>query len=659
MNKKECAIIDTCVLLSDPDVIVRAAQIGFPVLTNIVFEEIDYNKDRIKRNPDDMRAKRAASIFRKLKHQTPSTLDAMPCGKALQDGDTLYKYEFESAPLFVITRSNYRTNTSNDAKIREVSKDYDLILVTEDGGNKTLADLDGIRAVVWAPKSKRAQETYSAKPQSAAKARPFKRVSSITEPRGLATQPLTIPAEGDHIMIGSNSQSIELGRQIGAGGEGQVFELVGDSRVAKIYHADQLTANRIAKLDLMASRAVSRKEVCWPEQLVYSLDKCAVGYVMQRAHGYPLQKSVFVKPLLLERFPNWRRENLVNTCIALLEHLQYLHSLNVLVGDINPMNVLVHGDGNEVFIVDADSFQVEGFPCPVGTVNFSPSQLQNVNFKSILRSKDDELFAIATMLFMILVPGKPPYSQQGGESPEKNIIEANFPYPLGDDHKSKNVSPGPWRYIWSHLPYRLKELFHKAFRENQRIVIDEWLAALRAYKNDISKEYVSNDLFPAGHKVPKGQGVNATCTRQGCGRTFEMFRDNFEDLKDRGQSPICPECLRVLELERLARTAAAASDTNEKKGTAPLKPRQTVFSNLRKAGANSSSKRSRAQSQRTNSSPQKNSSKQTTTNDSGLKTLAVFAAVVIALGLMFGWWIIPVVLVVLVLIGFLGGKLPH
>lgn len=152
-----------------------------------------------------------------------------------------------------------------------------------------------------------------------------------------------------------------------------------------------------------------------------------MGYVMQKAHGHPLQKSVFVKPLLSQRFPQWQRENLVNVCISFLEHMQYLHDLNVLVGDINPMNVLVDGDGTSVFIVDTDSFQVEGFPCPVGTVNFSPPHLQNKNFKSILRTEDDELFAIATMLFMILVPGKPPYSQQGGESPEKNILEANYP----------------------------------------------------------------------------------------------------------------------------------------------------------------------------------------------------------------------------------------
>ncbi|QHA11698.1 hypothetical protein GQR99_16040 [Cereibacter sphaeroides] len=190
----------------------------------------------------------------------------------------------------------------------------------------------------------------------------------------MALPQVTPPGEGDTVKLGLSGPSIRLGKQLGAGGEGQVYELVGDGRVAKIYHADQLSANRIAKLQLMASREVSRRGICWPEQLVYASKGAAVGYVMQRAHGHPLQKSLFVKPLLAQRFPQWQRQNLVNVCISFLEHLQYLHALNVLVGDINPMNVLVDGDGTSVFIVDADSYQVEGFPCPVRTVNFSPSE---------------------------------------------------------------------------------------------------------------------------------------------------------------------------------------------------------------------------------------------------------------------------------------------
>lgn len=659
--KKECAIIDTCVLLSDPDVVVRAAQIGFPILTKTVFDEIDFNK----KNSDASTARNARSIFRKVKHQQPQTLDELPCGKALHEGDVLRRYDFDGAPLFVLTRTQYTTNraefndtnTYNDATIREVAKDYDLILVTEDGGNKTLAELDGIRAVVWAPKNnnKRPPMAATATIRPEPSLRPFERSASVVPESNHARQPQAIPGEGDSVRLGPAGSLVKLGAKLGAGGEGQVFELANDNRVAKIYHGDQLTGNRIAKLELMASRAVSRVGICWPEELVYAPDGSPVGYVMQRAHGHPLQKSVFVKPLLSQRFPQWQRENLVKVCISFLEHMQYLHALNVLVGDINPMNVLVDGDGSSVFIVDTDSFQVEGFPCPVGTVNFSPPHLQNKNFKALLRTEDDELFAIATMLFMTLVPGKPPYSQQGGESPEKNIVEANFPYPLGDDHKSRNVSPGPWRYIWSHLPYRLKELFHKAFRENQRITISEWLDALRAYQNDIAKGYLSNDVFPAGFKVPKGQGVKVSCTRQGCGKSFELFRDKMAELKEKGQSPICPDCLRVMELERLARTSAAATNSHERR-TASKGGWQSAFT---KRGSSSTSKPRtppRANPSRVSGQTQSSAKKQNAATEPGAKWVIAFLAVLVVLGFAVGWWIVPVIIIALVVIGLIGGK---
>ena len=659
MNK-ECALIDTCVLLDDPRVIVRAAKIGFPILTKTVIDEVDYNK----KNSNDETAKYARKIIRETKHQSPRKQDVLPCGKSILDGDTLYRYEFDGAPLFVLNRNEYMIkrndfndiNAYNDATIREVAKDYDLILVTKDGGNKTLADLDGIRATVWAPKTKSRPRPKVSPASSNPSVRPFGRANSVVQENGQVRQPQLIPAEGDTVTLGPSSPSMKLGAQLGAGGEGQVFELKGDNRVAKIYHSDQLTANRIAKLELMTSRAVSRDGICWPEKLVYASDGSPVGYVMQRAHGHPLQKSVFVKPLLSQRFPQWQRENLVNVSISFLEQMQYLHDLNVLVGDINPMNVLVDGDGSKVFIVDTDSFQVEGYPCPVGTVNFSPTHLQHKNFKTLLRTEDDELFAIATMLFMILVPGKPPYSQQGGESPEKNIIEANFPYPFGDDHKSKNVSPGPWRYIWSHLPYRLKELFHKAFRENQRIAISEWLDALRAFQYDITKGHLSNDIFPAGFKVPKGQGVTVNCTRQGCGKTFEVYREKVAELNEKGQSPICPDCRRVIELERLARSSAATNNSNQRR-TVSSKGWQTAFSKRAKSSPRKSHTPPRKRASQPSVSKRAAAKKQSTSSEPGTKWLIAFIVGVLFLGLTIGWWIIPVIIAGLAILAFLGGKI--
>ncbi|RML94152.1 hypothetical protein APX70_07765, partial [Pseudomonas syringae pv. maculicola] len=64
-------------------------------------------------------------------------------------------------------------------------------------------------------------------------------------------------------------------------------------------------------------------------------------------------------------------------------------------------NLLVTQDSTKLWMVDTDSFQIEGFPCPVGTVNFTAPEIQGVNYGTFMRTKEHELFAVATMLFMI------------------------------------------------------------------------------------------------------------------------------------------------------------------------------------------------------------------------------------------------------------------
>ena len=99
----------------------------------------------------------------------------------------------------------------------------------------------------------------------------------------------------------------------------------------------------------------------------------------------------------------------------------------------------------------------------------------------------NENFAVATLLFMIMLPGKPPYSQQGGEDPINNIIRMDFSYPLGDS-SNKKTPDGPWRYIWSHLTYDLKNAFYNTFRqggeystESKRLTVNDWLSLFLHY----------------------------------------------------------------------------------------------------------------------------------------------------------------------------------
>lgn len=282
----------------------------------------------------------------------------------------------------------------------------------------------------------------------------------------------------------SDGSAVTLRKELAHGGEGTVFEITGRDVVCKIYHVDKLTSDRERKVRLMMTRKLSAPAICWPSASVLDKHRVFRGYVMPRASGKPLAHGLFVPKSWLEENPVWNRQHSVRLAINILKHISYLHWLNVLLGDINPMNILVKDD-NTVYFVDCDSYQIEGFPCPVGTVNFTAPEIQKVDFQTFLRAPEHELFAVATLLFMILMPGKAPYSHQGGESGYRNIQEMHFPYPLGENH-SDGVPLGPWRFCWSHLTFGIKEAFYKNFhsdhRHQPRVKLGEWLKLLRDYE---------------------------------------------------------------------------------------------------------------------------------------------------------------------------------
>ena len=212
------------------------------------------------------------------------------------------------------------------------------------------------------------------------------------------------------------------------------------------------------------------------------------------------------------------------------------------MGDINPANIMVVSP-KEVYFVDVDSYQVEGFPCPVGTINYTAPEIQNRNFGDFIRTIGNENFAVATLMFMIMLPGKPPYSQQGGEDQATNIINGNFSYPFGDN-SNKKTPDGPWRFIWSHLTYDIKKYFYTTFRkgeeryaENSRVTVDEWLSVFRYYLELLDsgkfgkQDKMSEELYPTRFKKNSSQ-TYITCKL--CGE---------EVLESCSEQEICRNCL--------------------------------------------------------------------------------------------------------------------
>ncbi len=364
-----------------------------------------------------------------------------------------------------------------------------------------------------------------------------------------------LPGEGDAVISARYGQ-VRLGEPIGRGGEGDIYR-TDTGLVCKIYKKEKLTHARCEKLKLMLTVPVERKGICWPRDIVTNQYGEFVGYLMDAAEGKPMQTCLFAKPVLLKNFPDWTRANLVKLCHTMLSQIEYLHERNIIIGDINPMNILIKND-REVYFVDTDSYQIENYPCPVGTVNFTAPEIQGKNFGTFLRTFEHEYFAVATLIFMTLLPGKPPYSQQGGGTPEDNIRKMDFPYPFGDDSTGK-APDGPWRFIWSHLTYKVKEALYKTFKENERVSVSELKFLIQQYHYSIVKQWSSDELFPMSHKIPEGKAVMMTCSK--CGQEKQVHINHKQKLEQAGKPFICEECFQRNRLQRLQRMQAAAAGT--------------------------------------------------------------------------------------------------
>jgi len=295
-------------------------------------------------------------------------------------------------------------------------------------------------------------------------------------------------------VFGEKWERLSLEKELGRGGEGFIF-LTRQGQVVKLYRKQKSSEEKEKKLRLMLKEKINYPGICWPQDIIKTPDGDFLGYLMPRGRGRPMQVTLFTKPALESNFPGWRRKHLVDLALEIVKRVEHLHRREIIIGDINPLNILVTPSG-EVFFVDTDSYQLQGYPCPVGTINFTPPELQGKNYKTFLRSFEHDYFALATLLFMIFLPGKPPYSRQGGGTPVENINQQNFPYRPGNIPGAK-VPAGQWQALWEALPQRMQEKFYAVFRENKRLSPQEWLQELNYYRKLLMQKGAEEKIFPA------------------------------------------------------------------------------------------------------------------------------------------------------------------
>lgn len=371
----------------------------------------------------------------------------------------------------------------------------------------------------------------------------------------------SIPSTND--TVGTDvGGSIVLTTKIAEGGEGIIYN-TNTQYVAKIYKSGKITNQKFKKIQLMLATNMKYPGICYPVGALYNKQHEFVGYLMPKAAGIEIQKSIFIKPQFIKIFPNWKKLDTVELCLSILTRIKFLHDNGIIIGDINPMNILVKSP-TEVYFVDTDSYQIENYPCPVGTVNFTAPEIQGSKFSSFLRTMGNENFAIATLMFMIMLPGKTPYAQQGGENQIENILNMDFSYPLGEN-SNKKTPDGPWRFIWSHLSYRVKQAFYETFTKNgkysteeTRLSTEEWIAIFKDYKYRLEsgqfkeRDPMSEELYPTRYK-------NVSSAFIKCKLCNQLIPE------DQAEEGICSDCLQKTETYHCRRCGKTMFYTNRQK----------------------------------------------------------------------------------------------
>ncbi len=317
------------------------------------------------------------------------------------------------------------------------------------------------------------------------------------------------------VYVGSKGGRYTLGKSIGGGGEGEIFD-VGHGDVAKVYHSPD--PSRDAKIRAMAAIPLppgAAGMVAWPKEVLMDpRTGGVVGFVMPRlTTKYAL--DVFTEYPRIEEKPQpdgYRTYYSIAYNTALV--VRSLHDAGLVIGDFNGENIGYTSDGQPVFY-DADSFHVPGYPCVVCRPEYVPAYLRPAlkvgldKYAGETFSVHTDDWALAVHIFELLMNGCHPYaSRPTGSGDALSLREAINAGACTFFRDVNGYEPPPYAPSLEILPPEIRRLFARAFVGFKSDIPSaaEWEAAL--------------GRVLAGPFAPvcgvKHHGLPATATAGGC-----------------------------------------------------------------------------------------------------------------------------------------------
>lgn len=279
-----------------------------------------------------------------------------------------------------------------------------------------------------------------------------------------------IPEKNDKIklILKDKEMDILLPESLVQGGEGKIYFY--EELAIKIFHANKLTKERVEKLKLLSEKNIAIPNIATVNGIVFNEINEIVGYSMKKFEGKTLERAF----LTLNE-----KDRAKEIAKNILVTLNTLHKKNILMGDINPNNILVN-EKNEICLIDVDSYQIDNYPCYVFKEEFLPPEFNGEDVGTYIRDISNEYFPISILLFKILMRGKHPYDQrQSDKTLSERIKTLDFKYSI-DGKELENTPKGIWNTLWNELPEYMRKHFYKAFTQKEkRYTCEFWLKLLK------------------------------------------------------------------------------------------------------------------------------------------------------------------------------------
>jgi DNA-binding helix-hairpin-helix protein with protein kinase domain len=256
-------------------------------------------------------------------------------------------------------------------------------------------------------------------------------------------------------------QKVRLGAELGRGGEGAILEGEGDPAACAKVYSKKMSDEYHRKLLLMVGNPPSdpafearkqHRSIPWPTAVLYvdQGQKQFAGFLMPKIDGKQFKKALsFIDPGdRLKQFQGgftWR--HLFTAGYNVASAMAAIHDRGYCVGDFNESNLVI-APSALIPLLDCDSFQVADaqqgttYRCPVGKPEYTALELQGKSFRDHDRTVATDSFALAVMLFQLLMEGTHPYQGKGkllADSPNTaaKIVKGHFPYGV----RVKGVAP--------------------------------------------------------------------------------------------------------------------------------------------------------------------------------------------------------------------------